>query len=79
MTKEIQFPTRILAKTQLIPQHYGYYFVRPGVRQVITHTIEVPATVSAIRVTAGFDYHRDDRFPHTTRRVFQVPHESTVT
>lgn len=74
-TGEIQFSTRLLPKTQLVPQQYGYYFVRPGVRQIITHTIEIPSVLSAIRVTSSFDYHRDDRYPHTTRRIFSVPHE----
>jgi hypothetical protein len=74
-TGEIKFLKRILLKTQLVPRRYMYYFVRPRVRQIITHIIEVPSAVSVIRVTASFDYNRDDRFPHTIRRVFQLPNE----
>lgn len=75
-TKEVQFPKRLLPKTQLVPQHYGYYFVRPGVRQIITHIIDVPADLSAIRVTSSFDYHRNDHYPHTNRRLFQITKEA---
>ena len=74
-TEEIEFSRRLLPKTQLVPRCYMYYFVRPGVRQLITHTIEVPSALSVIRVTASFDYNRDDRYPHTIRRVFQLPNE----
>src|SRR4029453_7439911 len=38
-SNEINFPRRLLPQTQLVPKRYGYYFVRPGVRQVITHII----------------------------------------
>lgn len=77
-TKEVQFPVRLLPKIQLVPQYYEYYFVRPGVRQVITHIIDIPSTTSAIRITSSFDYHRDDEYPHTTRRVFQIPDLTNV-
>ena len=70
---EIVFHTRILPEKQLVPQKYGYYFVRPGVRQVITHIVEIPADVSVIRVTSSFNYNRDKSYPHTARRIFPVP------
>ena len=71
-TRELEFKRHILPKIQLVPEQYGYYFVRPGVRQAITHIIKVPAAVSAIRVTASFNYHQDVGDPHTARRVFPV-------
>jgi hypothetical protein len=70
-TGELLFGTPILRKTELVPPSYTYYFVRPGVRQVITHIVSIPA-VPVIRVTAGFAYQRNDRYPHTVRRVFPV-------
>ncbi len=73
ITHETEFDERLLPAVQLVPKQYGYYFVRPGVRQIITHTIAIPASVSAIRITASFDYGKDKQFPHTARRVFQVP------
>lgn len=78
-TREVQFSRRIVPKTQLVSGHYGYYFVRSGVRQVVTHTIEIPRDVSLIRVTAGFDYTKNDKYPHTARRVFQVPKQASHT
>lgn len=72
-TKEIEFLTSILPILQLVPKHYEYYFVRPGVRQVISHIIEIPSDLSAIRVTSSFDYQKRKDYPHTLRRVFKVP------
>ena len=74
---ELQFSKRLLPKTQLVPEKVVYYFVRPGVRQVITHIVEIPAAISVIRVTAGFDYHLNDEYPHTMRRVFHVPPDAS--
>ncbi len=71
-TGEVEFNRQVLAKTQLVPKKYGYYFVRPGVSQIITHIIEVPTSVSVIRITASFDYQRDGQYPHTVRRIFDV-------
>ncbi len=66
------FPIRLFPKTSIVAPQIGYYFVRPGVRQVITRVIHVPSSVSAIRVTAGFLYERDREYPHTARRIFEV-------
>ena len=71
-TGEIEFKRRVLPQVSIVPKEYGYFFVRPGVRQVITHTVAVPIDVSIIRVTSSFSYHRGDRFPHSARRVFVV-------
>jgi hypothetical protein len=72
-TRETIFRRRILEKTELVPEGYRYYFVRPGVQQVISHIIEIPADISVIRVTSGFEYNRDSEYPHTVRRIFPVP------
>ncbi len=69
-TGELQFQRRILARTQLIPPVGEYYFIRPGVRQVVTHIVPVNAHDSLIRVTAGFFYVERGAYPHTARRVF---------
>jgi len=70
-TEELTFTTRLLPQTELVQKHYRYYFIRPGVRQIITHIITIPASISAIRVTASFNYNRSGD-PHTARRVFRV-------
>jgi hypothetical protein len=72
-THELIFDEKVMSKVQLVPKEYEYYFVRPGVKQVITHTIEVSSSISAIRITASFDYNRNKDYPHTARRVFGVP------
>ena len=69
---EVKFPVRLLSRTSIVPREYGYYFVRPGVRQVITHIVSIPADSSVVRVTASFLYGRDKNFPHTARRVFPI-------
>jgi hypothetical protein len=71
-TRELLFKEQILQKVSIVPKKFGYYFVRPGARQVITHIITVPKKHGIIRVTAGFEYHRGDRYPHTARRVFEI-------
>jgi len=70
---EVTFDRRILPRRSIGPKGYGFYFVRPGVRQVITHAILLPADVTLLRITAGFNYTRDGTYPHTARRVFAVP------
>jgi hypothetical protein len=71
-TKEVRFDRRILKRTQIVPPSYEFYFVRPGIRQVVTHIISIPSDVSLIRITSSFDYDRKGRWPHTARRVFSI-------
>lgn len=75
-TEELRFMKRLLPQTELVQKNYRYYFIRPGVRQIIPHIIVIPASISAIRVTASFDYRRlksnHPGDPHTARRVFRV-------
>jgi hypothetical protein len=69
-TGELEFQKRILPRKQLIPPFGEYYFIRPGIRQVITHIVPIEAGDSLIRVTAGFHYVERGAIPHTARRVF---------
>ncbi len=69
-TGELEFQRRILARKQLIPPFGEYYFIRPGIRQVITHIMPIDARDSLIRITAGFHYVERGAIPHTARRVF---------
>jgi hypothetical protein len=71
-TGELQFRRRILGKTQLVPPIGKYYFIRPGIRQVVTHIVPIDAHDSLIRVTAGFYYLERGAYPHTARRVFSA-------
>ena len=71
-TGELQFKRRILGKKQLVPPIGKYYFIRPGIRQIVTHIIPIDARASLIRVTAGFYYMERGAYPHTARRVFST-------
>ena len=71
-TGELEFHRRILAKTQLVPPVGEYYFIRPGIRQVVTHIVPIDGGDSLIRVTAGFYYVERGAYPHTARRVFST-------
>lgn len=54
--KQLKFKERIFRRDILVPPEIGYYYIRPGVKQVITHIIDIPSSISVIRVTAGFSY-----------------------
>jgi hypothetical protein len=71
-TGELQFKRRILGRTQLAAPVGKYYFIRPGIRQVVTHIVPIDAPASLIRVTAGFYYVERGAFPHTARRIFST-------
>ncbi len=71
-SESADFTTCLFPRQVIVPAKYNWYFVRPGVRQTITHPVllENPGTV--IRVTAGFNYKKDSQWPHTARRFFAV-------
>jgi len=66
------FSRQLFPKTTIVPQKYGWYFVRPGVRQLITHQLVLESPGPFIEVTAGFTYRKRSAWPHTARRVFAV-------
>ena len=72
------FSRTLMPKQEIVPPKYGYYFVRPGVRQAIRHLVLLDDPGSVICVTGGFNYTPDGNFPHTARRVFQVPHGNST-
>ena len=61
---------RVTSEERVVPPKTGFYFVRPGVHQVVRHTVTVPVDAELVRVTASFTYHRGDKYPHTARRIF---------
>lgn len=61
------FPRQII-----VPKQYQWYFVRPGVRQTITHAVLLHQPGRVIRVTAAFNYSRNSAWPHTARRFFSI-------
>ncbi|MBL0938316.1 MAG: hypothetical protein IBJ03_05450 [Gemmatimonadaceae bacterium] len=62
----------VVERESIVPAEIGYYFVRPGVHQVIRHVVMLPSATRLMRVTASFDYYTHDKYPHTARRIFDV-------
>jgi hypothetical protein len=77
-----QFSKRLLPRREILPQRAGIYFVRPGVRQVITYMFPFSRDEKVIRITASFVYRGKTKYPltlgysepvpHTFRRYFKV-------
>ena len=70
----LQFPELVLTTDKVVPPEYGYFFVRPGVRQRISYVASIPAEFSFVlaRVTFRYGFTGDI---HTAERVFQVRSE----
>lgn len=66
------FSTSLFRRQMIVPADLRWYFVRPGVQQVITHQVVLVDPGSLIQVTAGFSYERRAAWPHTVRRIFSV-------
>jgi hypothetical protein len=71
-TGELIFKYALLKETNIHPERRDFYFVRPGVRQVVSHIVPIDGKVSMVCVTAGFDYDRSGYYPHTARHVFST-------
>lgn len=56
----------------VVPRRYNWYFVRPGVHQVVRHYVVLEAPGPLLELTAGFNYRRESDWPHTARRVFSL-------
>ena len=73
--KRLRFPEELL-EAPVIDQDYGYYFVEPGVDQVISFTTIVPEAFRFIVVWAEFRYgetrKRGEGARHSAERVFEV-------
>ena len=66
------FDVSLFPRQIIIPPKYSWYFVRPGVRQAITHQVILDSPGPLVQVTAGFSYQKKSEWPHTARRVFAV-------
>ena len=66
----LSFPARVLDNVNVIPEGYNYFFVEPGVVQVLTYVTKIPSSIKYVQAFALFEY--DEHTPHTTERVFQM-------
>jgi hypothetical protein len=61
---------KIYDRVNIIPAGYNYFFVEPGVMQVLTYVTKIPSSIGYVQAFALFEY--DEYTPHTTERVFQM-------
>ena len=69
--KRLLFPVELF-KADLVPPDFGYYFVRPGIKQLITFTAMIPEGISFILARVSFKYVGSDDL-HTAEKSFRVP------
>jgi hypothetical protein len=67
----VSFPEKILKEINIVPPHYEYYFVRPGVNQEFNFATQIPVNIRFILVRATFIYQSTKEI-HSTEKVFEV-------
>lgn len=67
----LSFPEPLFKKVELVPESFGYFFVRPGVKQAFTYTAHLPGDVAYLVARATFQY-GGSKDLHTAERVFEV-------
>lgn len=68
------FSKLILDKTRIVKKDPGYYFVRPGVAQIVTEIRKIPANISTIKVLGGFTYIKRHFNKTSDRGAFTKPY-----
>ena len=71
------FPTELVRGVNLVPEKFGYFFVRPGVDQTITFTTKIPSEFRFLVARATFRYEATADL-HTAERVFDIRHCSVA-
>ncbi|WP_156785026.1 hypothetical protein [Terriglobus roseus] len=69
-TGALQFDKILLKDTDIVPEKLAFFFVRPGVHQIVSHVVPIEGNVSLISIRARFDYDRKGYYPHTSRHIF---------
>lgn len=67
--------TQELALGALIPKHWEYTFVYPGVKTQYNYVTIIPESTAFIRVQADFEY-MTNRESHHTAKILKVPGHS---
>lgn len=73
----LSFPIDSKHTWEMIPEKYGYFFVRPGVKQRFPMVLKIPSTWTHILVKITFKYKGTDDV-HITERAFQVNREKII-
>lgn len=66
----LEFPQNI-QKASLIPKKYGYFFVRPKVRQRFPLVVRVPTSWTHVHIRTTFRYEGTDDI-HSAERTFRL-------
>ena len=66
----LSFPGVLVDDVSVLPKGYNYFFVEPGVQQLITYVTRIPASTRFLLAHAQCEY--DQFTPHTAERVFAV-------
>ena len=66
----LSFPEELFKGVNLVGD-FGYFFVRPGVKQTFTFTTKVPADIRFLVARATFKYEATNDL-HTAERVFDL-------
>jgi hypothetical protein len=72
----LSFPEKVLDDVSVIPKGYNYFFVEPGVEQVLTYVTMIPASIKYVLAHAVFEY--DEFTPHTAEKVFEMKPRNAV-
>ncbi len=67
----LSFPLASKNKWEMIPEKYGYFFVRPGIKQRFPVALKIPADWTHIQVKISFKYIGTTDI-HVTERTFQT-------
>ncbi|MCF2490255.1 hypothetical protein [Dyadobacter sp. CY347] len=67
----VKFPIKILPSVNIVPEKFGYYFVRPGISQTFNYFTAVPENMEFIVVRITFKYEKIDEI-HTTEKVVKI-------
>jgi hypothetical protein len=70
VSQRLAFPDK-LSNLNIVPKHYEFIFVEPGVNQEITFVTTISTKYRYILARAEFRY--DQHTPHSTERMFAVP------
>jgi hypothetical protein len=68
----LAFPEEIIARANVVPPEFGYFFARPGVRQRVSFVTSVPSDQAFLLARVTFRYKGSSDL-HTAERAFEVP------
>lgn len=71
----LKFPIDSKENWEMIPKKYGYFFVRPGVKQRFPIVMKIPSDWTHILIKISFKY-KGSKDTHPTERAFCINQDS---